>query len=386
MDIFTVDRDYKTAELVSEFESVIWTERYYGDSDFELTVPMRRETLEKLPLGILIGSSKSDELMLLEEGSIESGSIKYTGISVLSWLNNRFVRYTDIQSQTKSDFGPLSNPGLAMWQIVQQGATIESSMLGSSSLAYGVPAGYGDRLMIPGLGLRDYESVPDAPAGTFSFTADFGPLYDLVKKLAEAYQIGCKIDWQPDSDPILGFRAYMGVDRTSDQTDRPVVRFSPKLDSLTDVKELHSKMKYKNLAFTYHTNAPLNYTTPGIAYTEEASESSGFDLRAAHVLIDDIEDRPFDYPTIVELLNGDARNYLGQNRFVRIVDGQVVPGPELVYGRDYGMGDLVEEQGNTGAVSVGRVTEFIRSQDEKGYREFPTISEIETINTNIVSP
>jgi hypothetical protein len=90
MDIFTVDRDYKTAQLVQEFESVIWTERYYGDSEVELVVPIRRETLEKLPLGILIGSSKSDELMILEEGSIEDGSMKYTGIGVLPWLNNRF--------------------------------------------------------------------------------------------------------------------------------------------------------------------------------------------------------------------------------------------------------------------------------------------------------
>jgi hypothetical protein len=222
--------------------------------------------------------------------------------------------------------------------------------------------------------------------GTFSFTLDFGPVYDLVRKLAEAYQVGCKVDWKPDANPILGFKAYVGVDRTSQQTTHPVVRFSPALDSLTDIKELHSKKDYKNLAFTYHTNAPVNYTTPGIAYTEEAAESSGFDLRVAHVLIDDIEDQPYDYAHINDILNGDARNYLGQHRYVRIIDGQVIPSPQLVYGRDYGLGDLVEEQGDTGAVSVGRVTEFIRAQDSNGYREFPTISEIETINTNIVSP
>jgi hypothetical protein len=386
MDIFTVDRSYKNADLIDDFTSVIWTERYYGDSEVELILPMRRETFEKVPLGILIGCTKSDELMILEEGTIENGLIKYTGIGLLPWLNNRFVRYTDIHSQTTINLGPLSNPGSAMWDIVREGATASSTMLGFASLAYGIPAGYGDRLMIPGLDLRDYDSVPDVPAGSLTFTVDFGALYDIVRKLAEAYQVGCKIDWKPDATPILGFKAYKGVDRTGQQTVYPIIRFSPMLDSLADIKELHSKAKYKNLAFTYHTNAPINYTTPGVAYTQEASESSGFDLRAAHVLIDDIEDQPFDYPYIVEILNGDARNYLGQNRFVRVIDGQIIPGPQLRYGIDYGLGDLVEEQGNTGAVSVGRVTEYIRAQDQNGFREYPTISEIETINTNIVSP
>jgi len=387
MDIFTVNRDYKTAELVQEFESVIWTERYYGDSEVELTVPMRRETLEKLPLGILIGSSKSDELMVLEEGSIEEGSMKYTGIAVLPWLNNRFVRYSMLHRDKSTPSGVMSNVGAPLWNLIWYGASDSSPSLTLDDGTFGIPFGYGHRMMIPGLGLRSIDAVPNLPESEwFTFTIEFEPLYDAVRKLAEAYQVGVKIDWQPDLTPILGFRAYKGVDRTSQQADNPVVRFSPGLDSLTDIKEFHSKRNFKNLAFTYNTNAPLNYTTPGIAFTEEASESSGFDLRVAQVFIDDIEDRPFDYNVIVEFLNGDARKHLGQNRYVRVVDGQVIPGPQLVYGRDYGLGDLVEEQGNTGAVSVGRVTEFIRAQDANGYREFPTISEIDTINTNIVSP
>jgi hypothetical protein len=387
MDIFTVDRDYKTAQLVQEFESVIWTERYYGDSEVELVVPMRRETLEKLPLGILIGSSKSDELMILEEGRIEEGSMKYTGIGVLPWLNNRFVRYSQLHRDKSTQSGVMSDPGSPMWNMIWYGASDSSPSLTLDDGSYGIPAGYGHRMMIPGLGLRSIDAVPTLPESEwFTFTIDFEPLYDAVRKLAETHQVGIKIDWQPNQTPILGFRAYRGVDRTSQQTDYPIVRFSPALDSLTDIKELLSKTNYKNLAFTYNTNAPLDYTTPGIAFTEEASESSGFDLRVAQAFVDDIADVPYDYDVMIKFLNGDARKHLGENRFVRVIDGQVIPGPHLVYGRDYGLGDLVEEQGNTGAVSVGRITEFIRAQDANGYREFPTISEIETINTNIVSP
>jgi hypothetical protein len=383
MDIFTVNRSYQALDIIDDFTSVIWTERYYGDSEFELSLPMRRKTLERLPPGILIGCSKSDELMVVEEGTINGGSITYKGIGILPWLNNRFVRYSPIQSQTSIDSGPLSNVGSAMWDIVSLGATEESPALNADWALYGVPFGYGERLKIPGLGLRDFDSVPNSAEGTFSFSKEFGPVYDGVRKLAEAYEIGCKIDWKPGFVPLLGFRAYRGVDRTSRQREFPVIRFSPLLDTLTDITELFSKAKYKNLAFSYSTNAPLDYTIPGIASTEEASEASGFDLRAALVFIDNMEDGPLTYDVITDALSGDARNFLGQNRYIRAIDGQIIPSPLIRYGRDYSLGDLVEEQGETGAVSFGRVMEFIRAQDKNGYREYPTISETESVNTTL---
>ena len=171
MDIFTVNRDYKTAELVQEFESVIWTERYYGDSEVELTVPMRRETLEKLPLGILIGSSKSDELMVLEEGSIEEGSMKYTGIAVLPWLNNRFVRYSMLHRDKSTPSGVMSNVGAPLWNLIWYGASDSSPSLTLDDGTFGIPFGYGHRMMIPGLGLRSIDAVPNLPESEwFTFT------------------------------------------------------------------------------------------------------------------------------------------------------------------------------------------------------------------------
>jgi hypothetical protein len=383
MDIFTVDREYRGADIIDDYTSIIWTERFYGDSEFELVLPMRRKTFERIPPGILIGCSKSDELMVVEEGTIEGGSITYKGIGILPWLNNRFVRYSPIQSKTSVDSGPLSNVGSAMWDIVMLGATEESPALNADWALYGIPFGYGDRLKIPGLGLRDFDSVPNSAAGTFSFTKEFGPVYDGVRKLAEAYEVGCKIDWKPGFIPILGFRAYRGVDRTSQQNEFPVIRFSPLLDTLTEITELYSKSKYKNLAFSYSTNAPLDYTTPGIASTDEASEASGFDLRSAQVLVDDMEDGPLPYDVINGALSGDARNFLGQNRYIRAIDGQIIPTDQIRYGRDYSLGDLVEEQGETGAVSIGRVMEFIRAQDKNGYREYPTIGETQSVNTTL---
>jgi hypothetical protein len=58
------------------------------------------------------------------------------------------------------------------------------------------------------------------------------------------------------------------------------------------------------------------------------------------------------------------------------VDGETSPISEYKYGTDYKMGDILELESFTGALSKARVTEFIRSQDSNGEKAYPTISVI----------
>jgi len=92
MELYTLDRNYSRIDVIEEFYSVIWTERFYGDSECEVVVPLRADLFSKLAEGTLLIIDKSTEPMIIETRSIEDGRIKVIGISVLSWLNNRFVR------------------------------------------------------------------------------------------------------------------------------------------------------------------------------------------------------------------------------------------------------------------------------------------------------
>jgi hypothetical protein len=62
------------------------------------------------------------------------------------------------------------------------------------------------------------------------------------------------------------------------------------------------------------------------------------------------------------------------NKFTKVVDGEIVPDIQFKYGVHYYLGDVVELQGNSGIVQNARVTEYIRTQDESGERAYPTVT------------
>jgi hypothetical protein len=67
---------------------------------------------------------------------------------------------------------------------------------------------------------------------------------------------------------------------------------------------------------------------------------------------------------------------LSNNDRINVVDGEIVPNKQYTYGIDYGLGDLIELQGNTGAIQNAMVMEYIRTQDESGEKAYPTVEVI----------
>jgi hypothetical protein len=105
---------------------------------------------------------------------------------------------------------------------------------------------------------------------------------------------------------------------------------------------------------------------------------TGFDLRALLVLADDITTDMVgsDPAVLLDILNSRANDALVTNRFVQAVDGEIVPESQIKYGVHYNLGDIIEVQGNSGAVNYARVTEYIRAQDATGEKAYPTVSVI----------
>ena len=72
--------------------------RLFGLSDItamvrlRLVVPATMEMIQKVPLGTFLSLDGSERVMILESMNIEKGKLKVSGISLLPWLDNRFVR------------------------------------------------------------------------------------------------------------------------------------------------------------------------------------------------------------------------------------------------------------------------------------------------------
>jgi hypothetical protein len=370
MEPYTLTRNFLKKDIVDEFESFIWTERYYGDSDVRITVPATSEMIAKLPLGIFLGITESNEIMILESRDFDDGNMTLSGISLLPWMNNRFVRSSpNHEDQYWSISGGV--PGWILWQIIYNFCVEGSPYLnGTNPIGIINP----EQLVIPGLGLNSY----DTSGENISVGIPFGPVYDAAKEIATTYEVGMQItlDSVTDDEYSLGFRSYRGVDRTSGQIENAIVQFSPQLDTFTGIKELQSIAALKTLVYAFAPSNPDELAVaPGISFITD-SELTGFDLRALQIFANDITTDMVggDPAKLVDILNSRARDALSNNGYIVTVDGEVVPDNQFQYKRDYNLGDLVETRGYTPARKFARVTEFIRSQDNTGIKAYPTLT------------
>jgi sulfur carrier protein ThiS len=377
MEPYTLDRNFHKRDVIDGFDSVIWTERYFGDSEVELVVPATREMIKKLPEGIFLGLDKSDEIMILETAFIEEDKLKLTGISLLPWMNNRFVRASNKHEDTVWVIPDAPGTvGYSLWAILYYMCCQGSYYLnGTVNTGIANP----QQLAIPNLGLRDY----DRSGPNISISVDYGPVYDRMRQIAFTYGIGMQItlDSVTDTSYFLGFRSYKGLDRTSSQTENPIVRFSPQMDSLTNIKELRSIAALKTLIYAFAPSLkpeegdPDLRTTPGVSRLT-GEQYVGFDLRAQMIYSDIQGDTtpPLTVAKVLEILNGEAKDELAANPFIKAVDGEIVPTSQFKYGVHYNLGDIIEIQGNSEIVSKGQVLEYIRAQDEAGEKAYPTVT------------
>lgn len=376
MELYTLNRKFLRQDAIDAFESAIWTERYYGDSEVELVVPATSEMIKKLPPGIFLSLVGSNEVMIVETVTIEDGKLKVVGISILPWLNNRFVRTSakhDDQYWYIYDAN-VGVPGWILWAIIYYMCVAGSPYL-NGTVNTGIPNP--QALVIPGLGLKDYDKAgTPVPVGI-----PYGPVYDAMREIATTYEVGMQITLESATDTAysLGFRSYRGLNRTSNQSTNPVVRFSPQMDSLSDIKELQSIAALKTLVYAFASQLdedvkPLA-TTPGVA-SLTGPQYTGFDLRAQQIFTSDIttDQVSGSQANLLNILNSRARDDLNNNRFIKSVDGEIVPMNQFKYGVHYNLGDVIEVQGNSETVQTSRVTEYIRAQDEAGERAYPTVA------------
>jgi hypothetical protein len=368
VELFTLTRGFQRQNDIDKFTSAIWTERYYGDSEFELIVPATSDFIQKLPIGTFVALNGSKEVMIVDYSDSEKGVWKVTGSSLLKFLENRFIRVTAAHEDRYWYLNGLV-PGLALWYIIYYMCSATSGYL-TGAVPTGIPNPAS--LAIPNLGLKAY----DASGSPVNLAVPYGPVYTAMRDIATTYGVGMQLtlEWATDTSYSIQFRSYKGLDRTSRQTVNPV-RFSPQMDTLTDIKELQSIVSYKTVAYSFCPPNPDGLAT-SCGTDHVPGSPTGFDLRALLTFEEDITTDLIggDANVLTSLLNTRAHNALANNPFSRAIDGQIVPLHQYQYGIDYSLGDIIEVQGNSGVVQSSMVTEYIRSQDSGGEKAYPTVA------------
>ena len=72
MEFFVLDKSFKVVDIVDEFESVIWTERFSAYGDFEFYVRASIENIQRFPKGYYLFYPDSVSTMVIDQVKITS--------------------------------------------------------------------------------------------------------------------------------------------------------------------------------------------------------------------------------------------------------------------------------------------------------------------------
>ncbi|ALY08628.1 minor tail protein [Arthrobacter phage CapnMurica] len=358
MEVYILDDFLRRKSVIDLFESCIWTDRFAAKGDVEIVVPSIDKYRRLLVPGTQLALNESDRIMTIETADTKTDSegrtlLTASGVSLESMLEDRIA--TDGVSPTTENgkWVIRGTPGNVVRQLFD--LICRQGMLHPGDVIPFIQPG----TLYPEGSLGEISQV-------FDFEIPLGTLYQTVKDICDMYDLGFRLVRDGDKSKLF-FEVYSGDDRTTQQSELSPVLFSPELDNLQNVSEMASISGSKNVAYVF------SKTASRIVYAADAGQdTAGFDRRVLHVNATDID--ATDPVVIQALLLQKGQEALAGHRPLSAIDGEINQYSKYKYGRDYGLGDLVEMRNTSGATNHMRITEQIFVSDAQGDRSYPTLT------------
>lgn len=227
MDICVLNDHYELVQVIDQFDSFCWTDRYNEAGEFELQALANITILSYVQKGLYLKIQDSDRLMLIDTveftSDVENGDhLKATGQSL-----ERILK----------------------WRVIPNEITLDGS------LQEGIMRILNDNIIDPPDSKRMFPIITfkksDDPAITgltVNITFKGETLYDAVSGLCQAYNIGFRM--LPDyTNYGFIFELYAGVDRSYNQEKLPQIVFSPEYENIIDSSYVDSDQDTANIAY-----------------------------------------------------------------------------------------------------------------------------------------
>lgn len=342
--------------FVDNFISLIWTERYSGEHDFELVIPASSSLRVQMQLGRYLRLQDSKITMIIESIEIMTDPdgadvVKITGRGIESLMYRRVL---------DTEFVTVSHN---LWQVV---ATLMDQNITSMAPASGRALTFLNMGSTPPVAAR-----PAVEADT-RFTRG-SSLYEQIMGICLEKKVGFRF-W---SDTGLNWLAqlYAGTDRSESQTTNFPVIFSPEWENFESGTYLQSFGDFATFATIegeLWDDDTATFTT--VAITEGAG--SGVNRHEIYVdqtgLSSFVDGIGVAKPAYLEMLKAEGRKALAEHKKVNLFEGTARPEGQFVFNQDYFLGDVVTVKDKYGNSQDLVVSEFVRSEDRSGYYENPT--------------
>jgi len=377
---------YRPDAIVEGYTSMIWTERFKNFGSFELKTSKIEETFELLPLGSGITLLDSDEVMQVENHSLErtggSSELTVTGRTIETFLENRIMKST-VYGASWFPIQPYRDAeiiDLLLWNHLVNATGQDPTEFNKTI--------YTDTA-VTGVVVTDSTSIADT---TKLWALEAGEVYPKVQNFLGLTKLGVRnIRAKGSSAKVVNFDTssassrgtisktttnniwthridvYHGTDRTANQTIREPVIFNYEAGHIDSPKYLVSNENVKNVATVI--------SAIGGGEVWAGAAQSGAYKKA--MLID--AGTPAQGQNTTDFLNAAVQKAtieLAKHEQVVLFDGTISSSAPYKYGRDYFLGDYVTLMGEYNFQESMMISEYIRTSDMQGNRAFPGLTRL----------
>lgn len=362
MEYYTLDDNLRRQDLIQDYQSFIWTERYNSPGDFEIVTAATFANRSQLAVGTWItraGSNYFARVDTLEDAEDSSGVrlLSAKGMFFEQILEDRAAIAALTDTTTTPNWTLTGTPR----QIIQElfdAICVRCVLSQNDKLPY-----YTFGTLLPTGNISE-------PTDTITVSLQPQSLLSAISQLCQQYNYGFRLVKEGETGHVY-FEIYLGNDLTTKQTLYPPVIFDPDLDNLAEITVLSSAAGYKNVAYVIAANGFQVVYSPDVNPTV-----AGGDRRV--LLVSSSNSDPAGQ-TLNVSLQAEGQLALAAARKVYAFDGKLTPNIGYIYGRDYNLGDLIEERNSDNFGSRMIVTEQIFASDQNGEMAYPTLTLLDSI-------
>lgn len=389
MDVVRLDpTTFRPDTMVEGYSSMIWTERYIENGEFEMKTPKISDTRTLLPEGSLISLRDSDEVMLVEAHTLGRDSdnmpeMTLTGRTFPTFFENRALLPTIYNEKWSvyRQYTPSEMIALLMWMFAINTNGEDPTRVATTMDSY---------LYILNAIVTDSTS---ATQSSISWTLETKTVYDTLHDFLVLANFGIRtIRPKNTSGNVmtfdttrttsrgtptktlsstisdkLRFDVYHGLDRTRNQTDRTPIIFHYDSGHIDDPSYLFSIKDLKHAA-AVHSSLGNTLVWPD---TTPPPSTTVTGLNRRLLLVDGGTQGSMSEAEFTAAITQKARIELMKHNRAVIFDGAISPLSPYKYNSHYFLGDKVTLLAEYGYEAQMMVNEYVRTEDIEGDRGYP---------------
>lgn len=334
MDLYVLNADLAPIAVVDQYESLIWSTRYYTYGDFELYLPADRLAFTILLQGYYLKRSDSDRIMMIKniglDTDVENGDhLTVKGFSAEKILHQRIVwSQTNLNGNAESELRRVINENV----ISPSNA---SRKISNFILAEAV--GYS-------------EAIKKQTTGAY--------VDEVTTDICTTNKWGWKVTLNNKKQFV--FSLYSGKTKG--------VTFSPNFDNLISSNYQSDKSNFANVALVAGEGEGTARKTAVVGTASGLDRYEMF-VDARDVSTNEGEISESEYK---EVLNRRGLEKLNEALPVEAFDSEVDPNVTYKYKEDYDIGDVVTVVNEYGIKAESRIIEIVECFDSTGYSVVPT--------------